>query len=282
MTFPLGWNFALRLASRDNTYCIMVSCLAPAAEMANTRAKRGRTVRKGESAEEAGAATSYFGGYGFSGGERGELPSGWEEARKVTSILVDAATPKDGYTAEHAVEVARLSRLIGMDLGLSEEELEWLVHGALLHDLGKLGVAEQILEKPGPLTEEEWAAVKRHPEIGARMIEPIEILRGAIPVVREHHERPDGTGYPDGLEGEETPLGARICAAVDAYDVMLRGRPYRSQRYGRQISSAEALQELSREAGRQFDVRVVEAMRRLLGIQPMGSPTDSPGIRHPR
>ncbi len=75
------------------------------------------------------------------------MPSGWEEARKVTSILVDAATPKDGFTAEHAVEVARLSRLVGMDLGLNEEELEWLVHGALLHDLGKLGVADAILEK---------------------------------------------------------------------------------------------------------------------------------------
>jgi HD-GYP domain-containing protein (c-di-GMP phosphodiesterase class II) len=157
-----------------------------------------------------------------------------------------------------------------MDLGLNEEELEWLVHGALLHDLGKLAVADAILEKLGTLTEEEWVAVKRHPEIGARMIEPVEILRGVLPVVRHHHERPDGSGYPDGLEGEEIPFGARIAAAVDAYDVMLRGRPYRSQRYGPrrygpQSSTAEALQELSREAGRQFDVRVVEALKRLLG-----------------
>ncbi len=216
------------------------------------------------------------------GSAQEDLPSGWEEARMVTSVLVDAATPKDGYTPEHAVEVARLSRLVGVDLGLNEEELEWLVHGALLHDLGKLGVADAILEKPGALTEEEWAAVKRHPEIGARMIEPIEFLRRALPVVRHHHERPDGTGYPDGLEGEEIPLGARIVAAVDAYDVMLRGRPYRSQRYRPeryrpQSSPAEALQELSREAGRQFDVRVVEALRRLLG-DPGGSPTDSARI----
>jgi putative nucleotidyltransferase with HDIG domain len=112
-----------------------------------------------------------------------DLPSGWEEARKVTSILVDAVTPKDGYTAEHAVEVARLSRLVGMELGLSEEEIEWLVHGALLHDLGKLIVADAILEKLGTLTEEEWALIKRHPEVGARMIEPLESLSGAVPII---------------------------------------------------------------------------------------------------
>jgi putative nucleotidyltransferase with HDIG domain len=208
------------------------------------------------------------------------LPSGWEEARKVTSILVDAATPKDGYTAEHALEVARLSQLVGMELGLNEEELEWLVHGALLHDLGKLVVADEILEKLGTLTEEEWALIKRHPEVGARMIEPLESLSGAIPVIRHHHERPDGSGYPDGLVGDEIPLGARIVAAVDAYDVMLRGRPYRPnryrpERYGSKSSPTEALAELAREAGSQFDPRVVEAMERSLG-DPKVSSTDSP------
>ena len=203
------------------------------------------------------------------------LPSGWEEARKVTSILVDAVTPKDGYTAEHTVEVARLSRLVGMDLGLNEVELEWIVHGALLHDLGKLSVADEILEKPGTLTEEEWALIKRHPEVGAQMIEPLEVLSGALPVVRHHHERPDGSGYPAGLEGDEIPLAARIVAAVDAYDVMLRGGPHWPNRYRPKSSPAEALQELRREAGRQFDVRVVEAMERLLG-DPKSSASDSP------
>ena len=148
---------------------------------------------------------SYFGEIDSTGRAQEGLPSGWEEARKVTSILVDATTPKDHYTAEHALEVARLSRLVGMDLGLNEVELEWLVHGALLHDLGKLGVADEILEKLGPLTEEEWALIKRHPEVGARMIEPLEFLSGALPVIRHHHERPDGSGYPEGLEGEEMP-----------------------------------------------------------------------------
>jgi putative nucleotidyltransferase with HDIG domain len=223
---------------------------------------------------------SYFGEFDSDGRAHEDLPSGWEEARKVTSILVDAATPKDGYTADHAVEVARLSRLVGMDLGLDEEELEWLVQGALLHDLGKIGVADAILEKPGPLTEEEWVIIKRHPGVGARMIEPLESLSGAVPVIRHHHERPDGSGYPDGLEEEEIPLGARIVAAADAYDVMLRGRPYRSERYlpkryRSKSSPAEALKELRREAGRQFDARVVDAMERLLG-DPETSSSDSP------
>jgi len=147
-----------------------------------------------------------------------------------------------------------------MDLGLEGEELEWILHGALLHDLGKIGVADEILEKPGALPEEEWAAVRRHPRTGAQMIEPIESLLGAVPVVRHHHERPDGTGYPDGLEGEEIPLAARVVAVADAYDVMLRGRRYRPR-----VSSAEALRELRRQAGRQFDARVVEVLRRVLG-----------------
>jgi HD-GYP domain-containing protein (c-di-GMP phosphodiesterase class II) len=216
----------------------------------------------------------YFGEFDPAGRAKEDLPSGWEEARKVTSILVDAITPKDHYTADHALQVARLSQMVGMELGLNEEELEGLVHGALLHDLGKIGVADAILEKLGPLTEEEWKVVKRHPEVGARMIEPLEPLSGAVPVIRHHHERPDGSGYPDGLEGEEIPLGARIVAVVDAYDVMLR-RPYRPERYGSTSSPAEALKELRREAGRQFDVGVVEAMGRLLG-DPKSSSTDLP------
>ena len=216
---------------------------------------------------------SYFDEFYFAGRAQEDLPSGWEEARKVTSILVDAITPKDHYTTDHALQVARLSWLVGTELGLNEEELEGLVHGALLHDVGKLSVADAILEKLGPLTEEEWKVIKRHPEIGARMIEPLESLSGAIPVIRHHHERPDGSGYPDGLEGDEIPLGARIVAVVDAYDVMLR-RHYRPERYGSRSSPAEALKELWDEAGRQFDVRVVEALGRLLG-DPKTSSTDS-------
>ena len=223
---------------------------------------------------------SYFGEFDPAGRAREDLPSGWEEARKVTSILVDAITPKDHYSSDHALQVARLSWLVGKDLGLNEDEQEWLVHGALLHDVGKLSVADEILEKLGTLTEEEWVVVKRHPEVGARMIEPLEVLSGALPVIRHHHERPDGTGYPAGLEGEEIPIAARIVAAVDAYGVMLRGRPYRPNRYRPnryrpKSSPAEALKELRREAGRQFDGRVVVAMGRVLGDSKTSS-SDSP------
>ena len=132
-----------------------------------------------------------------------------EDAHKVASILVEAVTPKDGFTAEHASQVARLSQLVGVELGLNLEEIEPLVLGALLHDLGKLAISDAILEKPAPLTEQEWAAIKRHSDVGARMIEPLEVLSGAVPVVRHHHERYDGTGYPDGLErGRDTTPSA--------------------------------------------------------------------------
>jgi HD-GYP domain-containing protein (c-di-GMP phosphodiesterase class II) len=219
-----------------------------------------RSVRSWTETERV-TTISLFREFEAAGIDPGYPPSGREDAREVTSILVEAATPKDGYTSEHALEVARLSRLVGVELGFEGEELEWLVHGALLHDLGKLGVAEEILRKPGgALTQEEWEAVKRHPEIGAQMIEPIGPLLGAVPVVRHHHERPDGSGYPDGLKGEEIPLSACVVAVADAYDVMLRGRPYRPR-----VSSAETLCEISRQAGRQFDARVVEALWRVLG-----------------
>src|SRR5215211_5614755 len=145
-----------------------------------------------------------------------------EQARKVAVQLVMGVATSKGSYPEHSLAVANLSRAVGVELVLGEEALEVLALGALLHDVGKLGVADAILEKPSPLTEEEWEIVKCHPEVGARMIEPLEPLRKALPVVRHHHERPDGSGYPDGLQGEEIPLTARIVAATDAYDAMVR------------------------------------------------------------
>src|ERR671915_316348 len=190
---------------------------------------------------------SYFGEFDPAGRAREDLPSGWEEARKVTSIVVDAITPKDHYSTDHALQVARLSWLVGVELGLNEEELEWLVHGALLHDLGKLAVADAILEKLGPLTEEEWKVVKRHPEVGARMIEPLESLSGALPVIRHHHERADGTGYPDGLRGDEIPVLAQIFSVVDVYDSLRIWRPYRKA-----MNEGQAIEMLREEVNRGF------------------------------
>lgn len=183
---------------------------------------------------------------------------GWEEARKVAALLVEAATPRDGYTIDHALAIAELSRRVGEEFALSAEVLEALALGALLHDLGKLGVPEAILDKGGPLTQQEWEVMKRHPDMGARMIEQIWCLRRVAQVIRHHHERYDGGGYPDGLEGEEIPLPARIVAAADAYDVMIRSRPYRERR-----SPTGAIGELLSGAGSHFDAGVVAVLRRV-------------------
>ena len=188
-------------------------------------------------------------------------PVGWEEARTVASALVGATAVTDGYGTgtAHAVAVADLSRLVGMEFGLGEGALEALALGALLHDLGKLGVEGTILQKVGPLARWEKQIIKGHPDIGARMVEPLWCLRRVAQAIRHHHERYDGGGYPDGLEGEEIPLAARIVAAADAYDVMVRGRPYA----GIRRTSTEAIGELLGEAGGQFDVRVVAALTRV-------------------
>jgi HD-GYP domain-containing protein (c-di-GMP phosphodiesterase class II) len=167
--------------------------------------------------------------------------------------LVEAATPKDGYNSDHAFVAARLTRCIGMALCLTEEEL--LMNAALLHDTGKLGVSDAILEKLEPLTEEEWAAAKKHAEMGARMIEPIGSLCGAAPVIRRHHENYDRTGYPHALAGERIPLAAHSrggrCRRCDD-----RGRSYRPKQ-----SPAQTLEENSRKARDRFDPQVVEVMR---------------------
>ena len=186
---------------------------------------------------------------------RGAPVPGWEEARKIASLLVEVATPRDGYTIDHALAIAELSRRVGAEFDLSEGVLEALTLGALLHDVGKLGVPEAVLEKSGPLTQQEREVIKRHPDIGARVIEQIWCLRRVAQVIRHHHERYDGSGYPDGLEAEEIPLPARIVAAADAYDVMVRSRPYRGSR-----SPTEAIGELMSAAGSQFDAEVVAAL----------------------
>jgi HD-GYP domain-containing protein (c-di-GMP phosphodiesterase class II) len=142
--------------------------------------------------------------------------------------------------------------------GVSEPELRDLEHGVLLHDIGKIGIPDAILLKPGPLTPAEWQVMRSHPEIGRRLIEKIPFLRGAVPVVYHHHERWDGTGYPLGLRGEEIPLGARIFALADALDAMTFDRPY-----SRAISLDAAREEILRCAGTHFDPAVVASFMRI-------------------
>jgi putative two-component system response regulator len=140
-----------------------------------------------------------------------------------------------------------------MRAGLEPDELKGLIFGALLHDIGKIGVSDAILTKPGPLTALEWQSMRQHPIIGERICEPLATAAMFAPIVRHHHERWDGHGYPDGLRGDAIPIGARIVGLVDAYDAIIHGRPYRAAR-----SLDEALLEIHRHTGSQFDPGLVE------------------------
>ena len=171
------------------------------------------------------------------------------------AVLGDALESKDSYTAAHAREVAELCEGVGIRLGLASEPRRALRYAALLHDIGKIGVRTEILIKPGALTDAEFAEIKRHTVIGAEMLGRIPGFEAVQVLVRWAHERWDGSGYPDGLAGEDIPLGARIICACDAYHAMTSDRPYR-----RAMPAAAALAELRRCAGTHFDPTVVEAL----------------------
>ncbi|HEY7196552.1 MAG TPA: diguanylate cyclase [Gaiellaceae bacterium] len=177
-------------------------------------------------------------------------------AMESLSATVDA---RDAYTAGHSRRVQHLALAIGRELGLSQAELDLLGHAALFHDIGKLAVPDAILLKPATLTSDEWALMQRHADEGARIIDRLGFLNDAVPAIRHHHERFDGSGYPDGLVGEEIPLGARIIHVADALDSMLTTRIYRAAR-----PAHEALQELRRGSGTQFCPRCVTALERLV------------------
>jgi diguanylate cyclase (GGDEF)-like protein/putative nucleotidyltransferase with HDIG domain len=177
-------------------------------------------------------------------------------AMESLSATVDA---RDAYTAGHSRRVQQLALAIGREVGLSQIELDLLGHAALFHDIGKLAVPDAILLKPAVLTEEEWSLMQRHSDEGARIIDRLGFLNDAVPAIRHHHERFDGTGYPDGLKGEEIPLGARIIHVADALDSMLTTRIYRAAR-----PALEAMEELKRSAGTQFCPRCVDALQRVL------------------
>jgi len=175
--------------------------------------------------------------------------------------LFSRASAGDVLFRAHALRVAALSVRIGAAFGLAQRELESLELAAKLHDLGKLAVPRSILAKPGPLDDDEWAMMRRHPAEGARLLAPYVPSRAVLAIVRGHHERWDGAGYPEGLRGEEIPLGARIVAVVDAFCAMVEPRPYRST-----LEPAAARAELLAQAGRQFDPVCAELGHRLTGL----------------
>lgn len=147
--------------------------------------------------------------------------------------------------------------------GLSDEQIAHIRRGALLHDIGKLGVPDAILRKPEPLTEDEWAMMRKHPNYAYSMLSPIEYLRPALDIPYCHHERWDGTGYPRGLKGEQIPLSARLFAVADVWDALLSDRPYRP-RWRRE----EALDYIRSQSGKHFDPDVVELFLRVIGEAP--------------
>jgi HD-GYP domain-containing protein (c-di-GMP phosphodiesterase class II) len=169
--------------------------------------------------------------------------------------LVEALEAKDPYIKEHLRAVSGLALRIGSEISLPGEQMEALASGALLHDVGKIGIPDRILQKSGRLTEDEYAEIKRHPVFGVSILTPATELASALPVVKHHHERFDGKGYPDGLRGEDIPLKARIVSVADAFDSMIRARPY-----GYGISRKAALREIEENSGTQFDPRIVRAL----------------------
>ena len=168
---------------------------------------------------------------------------GWSHALEI----------RDRETEGHTERVTELTMSIGRQMGFSEEELLHIRRGALLHDIGKLGIPDDILHKPGPLTDEERAVMQTHPQIAVKLLTPIDYLKPALNIPRYHHEKWDGTGYPNKLKGEEIPLEARIFAIIDVYDALSFDRPYRKA-----WEKQKVLDFIISESGKHFDPRVVE------------------------
>lgn len=171
--------------------------------------------------------------------------------------LADAIEARDSYTHAHMYRLSAYAVALAKELNWDEDEREALEFGAILHDIGKIYVAEKVLLKEGELSKEEWLEMRKHPEVGARMIRDIPYLAPAVPMVLYHHERWDGSGYPKGLVGEQIPLGARLLAVADTFDAMTTNRPYRNA-----LSGEEALKEIIKRSGKQFDPQIVAALKR--------------------
>jgi HD-GYP domain-containing protein (c-di-GMP phosphodiesterase class II) len=172
--------------------------------------------------------------------------------------LANALEANDEYTSSHARWITDMALLVGRELRLDREALKRLEFGALFHDIGKIGIPSEILQKPGPLTDEEFEIVKQHPELGERILAPIDRLADVRPIVRACHERWDGLGYPDGKAELEIPIEARIVLVCDAFHAMTTDRPYRGR-----LPAEEAVRRLRASAGSQFDPNVVESFTRL-------------------
>lgn len=180
---------------------------------------------------------------------------------EIVKALAQAIEAKDPYTHGHSERVMEYAVQIAQKLDLPEEEIESLKYAAILHDIGKIGVRGIILNNPDGLTGEEYDEIKKHPVVGEGIIQPIELLQPIRPFIKHHHEWYNGKGYPDGLSGENIPLGSRILAVADAYDAMKSDRPYRKA-----LTEETVIQELKRGNGTQFDPKIVEIFLEILKI----------------
>jgi ribonuclease P protein subunit RPR2 len=180
---------------------------------------------------------------------------------EITAALARAVEARDEYTGSHVERVSRHALRIARALGLGDDALRQIEFGGVLHDVGKIGVPDAVLGKPGALTPEEWETMRRHPIIGRSMLQGIAFLGPAVDAVAHHHERWDGDGYPFGLAGDEIPLAGRIVSVADAFDAMTTDRPYR-----RGLSTEVAVAELERGKGTAFDVDVVGAFLGTIGL----------------
>ena len=176
--------------------------------------------------------------------------------------LANALEAKDPYTRGHSERVAALSRRIASALGMAPAIVDVVGQAGLLHDIGKIGVPEAVLRKPGPLSREEWGVMRAHPVIGAQIVSPFEFFEAAARVIRHHHERWDGSGYPDGLTGTAIAIEARIVAVADVYDALTSVRSYRPA-----LSGAAAAAVLRQEAGHTLDETVVAALLGVLALE---------------
>jgi HD-GYP domain-containing protein (c-di-GMP phosphodiesterase class II) len=175
--------------------------------------------------------------------------------------LANALEAKDPYTRGHSERVGAWGRRLATALGLPADEIDTVTQAGLLHDLGKIGVPEVVLRKRGALDHDEWTLMRNHPMVGSQIVAPFEFFAGGAAVIRHHHERWDGSGYPDGLAGAAIPLGARIVAVADVFDALTSDRPYRGA-----LPRDIALAYLGEEAGRTLDADVVTALLDLVYV----------------
>ncbi|MFH1460464.1 MAG: HD domain-containing phosphohydrolase [Candidatus Omnitrophota bacterium] len=175
---------------------------------------------------------------------------------KILALALDA---RDHYTHGHSEQVTEYAVSIAQEMGLSVQEIDRIRDAGILHDIGKIGIPDAVLLKPGPLNDEEYALIKKHPSIGRKILEPVNCLADKVPLIYHHHEHFDGQGYPEGLKAESIPVGARILAIADAYQAMTSDRPYRKA-----LSIEVAVDELIKNKNKQFDGRIVDVFLNIL------------------